>query len=186
MDIYLIFKFLHVLSVIIWLGGGFAVTILAVVADAQRDNDAFGRVVQQLAFLSPRLFVPMSLVAFVFGAIAAYLQWAFVDLWIVLGLIGFLATFLMGLLILKPSAEKISALIAKEGFTDNVVAHGRELLNHVKFDFVVLFSVVFDMIFKPTLGDWAELLIIAVAIVVGGYLFLLPAVMGAGTAKART
>jgi uncharacterized membrane protein len=186
MDIYLIFKFLHVLSVIIWLGGGFALVILGVVADMQSNKEALGWVIEQVVFLSPRVFVPASLAALVFGLIAAYLQWGFASLWIVLGLIGFAATFLTGILILKPSAERISAMVAKEGLSDNVVAHGKELLSHVKFDYVVLFAVVFDMVLKPTISDWLPLLIIVVAIVVGGYFFLLPAIMGGRTAKARS
>ena len=183
MDVYLVFKFLHVVSAIIWLGAGFGLVTLGVFADSRKDNEEFGRVVENVIFLSPRLFIPVSLAALVFGLIAAPLQWSFGDLWIILGLVGFAATFLTGLLVLKPTSERLSAMIAKEGYSDNVVTHGRALINQAKFDYVVLFAVVFDMVVKPTSGDWAALLIIAIAIVAGAFFFLAPAMMRSAPAK---
>jgi hypothetical protein len=176
MDIYLIFKFLHVASAsaIVWLGAGFGLVVLGIFADSRKDNEGFGRVIEYVIFLSPRLFIPVSLAAFVFGVIAATVQWGFTDLWVILGVVGFAATFLTGLLLLKPASEHLAALIAKEGYSDNVVTHGRTLLDQAKFDYVVLFAVVFDMVVKPTSSDWPALLLIVIAIIRGSGLLPRP------------
>ena len=179
MDVYSLLKFLHVACVIMWLGAGLCLVFLGIVADLQGDKEGFGRVLQHVIFMSPRVFIPTSLAALVFGATAAFLDWGFGNLWIVLGLVGFVVTFLTGILILAPSSAKITAMIAREGFSEAVVVSGRELLNHAKFDFVVLFAVVFDMVLKPTLSDWPALAVMVVALIVGAVVFLMPGMVRA-------
>src|ERR1044071_201266 len=106
MDWYSLFKFLHVSAAILWLGGGFALVALGIAADRARDNEAIGRIVDQVIFLTPRLMIPAAVAAFFFGAITAWLAWSLSYLWIWIGLIGFASTFLMGLLVLKPRADR--------------------------------------------------------------------------------
>jgi hypothetical protein len=79
-----------------------------VAADRARSNEQLGRVIENVAFLSPRLLVPSSLAALVFGAIAAYLAWNLSYLWILLGLAGFAATFATGILVAAPRAAALA------------------------------------------------------------------------------
>ena len=87
---------------------------------------------------------------------------------------GFAATFCTGNFILKPTADRISAL-AKEGKLDAAVAEGQRLLGVSKFDYVMLFTVVADMVLKPEWSSVWLLGIMAVVLIVGAGLFLLPA-----------
>ena len=41
--------------------------------------------------------------------------WAFDQLWVLLGLAGFAATFLTGLLVIKPHSERIAADLDRDG-----------------------------------------------------------------------
>jgi len=178
MDYYPLFKFLHVASVIIWLGGGFALVALGVAADRARSNEQLGRVIENVAFLSPRLFVPSSLAALVFGAITAYLAWSLSYVWIWLGLAGFAATFATGIFVAAPRSAALAKVIAAEGYGDAMAASGRELLAVVKFDFVMLFVVVADMVFKPAVNDWPVLLAFAIVLLAGATIFLTPILRG--------
>ena len=184
MDWYSLFKFLHVSAAILWLGGGFALVALGIAADRARDNDAIGRIVDQVIFLTPRLMIPAAIAAFFFGAITAWLAWSLSYLWIWIGLIGFASTFLMSILVLKPRADAIGKVTAAEGYSDRAAAMGRELLSHAKFDFVILFVIVADMVFKPTLSDWPLLLAFAVVLVGGAFYFLAPTLRKNGIASA--
>ena len=172
MDIYALFKFLHVACVIVWVGSGIGLVALGIAAERKNDKEEFGRIVAHVVFMAPRVFIPASIAALVFGLITAWLQWSFADLWIVLGLIGFAATFVTGTFFLKPRADKIAQMIAKEGYSDAVVALGRELLSVSKFDYVVLFLVVAVMVFKPTISDYGLLIAMAAILVAAGAYFL--------------
>ena len=176
MDIYEFVKFLHVASAIVWVGGGFAFIVLATVAQRQNNNDDYVRIVRYVVYLSPRFFIPASLAALVFGVVAAWIEWSFADLWIDLGIAGWFSTFVTGNFLIRPRAEKIEATVARTGVTDQAVAIGRQLLNIARFDFLVLFVIVANMVIKPTLADWIVLLVMAAVIVAGAFLFIMPAV----------
>lgn len=122
MDFYSLFKFLHVVSVIVWLGAGFLLVLLGAIAERSRNNPDFGRIVDQVAYLSPGLFVPAAISAFVFGALTAWLGWSLSYLWIWLGLVGFVATFVTGNFVLRPRSEAIAKVVAAEGYSDRAVA----------------------------------------------------------------
>lgn len=185
MDYYSLFKFLHVASVIIWLGAGFALVMLGVAADRIRSNEQFGRVIENMAFLSPRLFIPSSLAALIFGAIATYLAWSLSYLWIWIGLAGFAATFATGILVAAPRSAALTKVIAAGGYSDAMVASGKELLTILKFDFVMLFVVAADMVFKPTLNDWPVLVTFAIVLLAAAAFFLAPILLGQQRAPAR-
>jgi uncharacterized membrane protein len=174
MDLYLVLKFLHVVSAILWVGVGVGLCILGIAADARSDKTGSERIIQNITYLAPRLFVPASLAAFVFGFAAAWMSWGFQVLWIWIGIVGFAATFCTGNFLLKPRADRIAEIIAREGVSENALNVGRELLRISKFDYVMLFVVVADMVFKPVAGDWIVLSLMAAAIIVAGVGFLAP------------
>jgi hypothetical protein len=58
--------------------------------------------------------------------------------------------------------------------SDNAAAAVHDLLQVSKFDYVVLFTVVFDMVYKPAGDDWIAIGAMATAIVLGAFAFLLP------------
>jgi uncharacterized membrane protein len=174
MDAYTLIKFLHVSSAIVWIGAVCALVFLGVAADRQSDRDGFMRIMRHIIYMAPRYFVPTSLIAFVLGFVDAWLAWGFSTLWVWLGIIGFAASSAAGNLVLRPRAEKIARMMAVEGNSDAAVAMGRELLLVAKFDLVLLFLVVADMVFKPMPSDWLVLALMAVVLIAGAAAFLTP------------
>ncbi len=175
MDIlFLLVKFLHVAASILWIGAGVGLVVLGIAADRAREREAFLRIISNIVFLAPRIFMPMSLATLVFGIAAAWMSWGFGTLWIVLGLIGWAVTFVTGNFFLKPRADRVAAIMAKEGASDNAVAVGREMIMLAKFDYIMLFVVVADMVFKPTLNDVPVLVAMGVVIVLSAVAFVVP------------
>jgi uncharacterized membrane protein len=178
MDLYLLFKFLHVASVIVWLGAGAALLFLGIAAERAPDREQFGRVLDQVNFMAPRVFIPASGATLLFGLIATWLQWSFGDLWIILGLVGFAATFGTGNFLIRPRAEKLAEMVKAEGYTPAALGKGGEILSITKFDMVMLFAVVAVMVYKPTLNDVGVLVLLALVLVAAAVAFLRGPIMG--------
>lgn len=174
MDWYTLVKFLHVTFAIVWLGGGFGLVILGIRASVAADPAAMFSVVKDVVFLANRVFVPSSLVVLACGVTMAILGQSFATLWIIIGLAGFAATFTTGLLILKPLADRITKDVADGMPPSATAARCGRLLQIAKFDYVMLFVVVADMVLKPTPGDVGLLGAMALVIVAGALLFLAP------------
>ncbi len=175
MDWYSLFKFVHVAAAIIWIGAGFAMVLLAIAARRATDQSEQMRVINQVVFLTPRLFMPASGIVLLAGIIAAAIApWN--TLWMWIGVLGFASTFSTGFFLIRPRADAISAMGAAGGLSEAGRALGDELLAISKFDYIVLFVVVADMVFKPGWGDWPLLLVMLAVLIGGGFAFLTPVI----------
>ncbi|MGA7296470.1 MAG: DUF2269 family protein [Rhodanobacteraceae bacterium] len=175
MNGYALVELLHVFFAIIWVGGGFTLLFAAEIARRKHGPGGAMAVVDIVALLGPPLFVPVSLLTVASGVITAWIGGEFSQLWVSLGLAGFVATFLNGVLLIKPRAEKLSAMGAAKG-KDNpaLVPFADNLLTIVRFDYVILTLVVADMVLKPMSGNWVELSGMAVLLVIGMAFTLVP------------
>jgi uncharacterized membrane protein len=149
--------------------------ILAVGYDRDGDEPAIRRFLADQERLATRLFIPSSLTVAIFG-IALVIEsdaWTFGYLWIVLGLIGFAATFVTGLFMIKPASERIGAAMEREGgrLTPELRTDIRKLIVMARLDYVVLFLVIADMVMKPT-GDDVGLLIAMALIALAGVAYI--------------
>lgn len=167
-------KYLHIVFAIGWLGGGLALVMLGMKAQRANDAEDLVRTIRNLLYLADRLFVPGALLALVSGAVAAWLAGFYWQEWIVIGLIGFAMTFGLGITVLKPTGEKLLAQADKEGASADVVRQCKRMLRLVKFDYVMLFTVAFDMVFKPTFADWGVIVAMAAVVGLAGLLYLTP------------
>ena len=174
MDWYAIFKFLHVAAAVCWVGGGVVLMYQAVLAARAKDDDAQMVVVKQTAGLAMNWFIPASMGTLVFGAVTATLGNMWSDAWVILGLLGFAATFVTGNFVIRPTADAIAAA-ETAGRRAEALAGGKKLMQVAKFDYVMLFTVIADMVFKPQWSDIVLLVVMAVVIAAGFAVFLLPA-----------
>jgi uncharacterized membrane protein len=166
-----IWLFGHLVAAILWIGAGFSLVVLAVLADRTRDSDALKHVLEHTNRLANVYFIPASFAVLVFG-IALVVQSEFFEfsmLWITLGLVGYALTFGTGIGVIKPRAEKIGRMLEESGgvMTPEALLAARKLLTIARIDYVVLFLVVFDMVTKPT-GDDVGLLVFMAAVLVAG------------------
>jgi uncharacterized membrane protein len=173
-EFYNAVKFLHIAAAVCWVGGGVVLMYLGVLGSRAADEEAQLVVVRQTNLLATTWFIPASLSTVIFGIVAATLAGVWSHGWVVLGLVGFAATFATGNFVIKPTGERI-ARHESAGRRDLALAEGRKLTTVARFDYVMLFTVIFDMVFKPQWSDLTVLGVMAVAVAIGAVLFLVPA-----------
>jgi hypothetical protein len=171
---YELLLFLHISFAIMWIGAGILFHILGFRADRARDEAAMRKVFDDLVALSTTFFIPVSLLVLVFGIllVADSDFLAFDQLWIVLGLVGFAITFFTGLLWIKPQSERVKKLIDRDGgMSPAAFALARRMIVFSRLDYVVLYLVVADMVFKPTQDDTWTLVVMGVVLVLATAFF---------------
>ena len=172
---YELLLLLHIIAAIVWLGSGLLLSVLAYRAERKGDQDALRRVANDAAELSNGLFIPASVLTLVFGILLTIEgPWGVDQLWIALGLAGYAATFLTGILVMKPGSERISAAVERDGgFSADAMLETRRLLTKGRADTVVLYLVVAVMALKPTSDDVGLLAVLAAILVAAlGYVAL--------------
>jgi uncharacterized membrane protein len=172
MEFYPFVKFLHVLFVIVWLGGGFVLVLLGLKAQRANSSAELVDVIMHVVYLSNRVFVPAAILALIFGVTGVIITWSFGDLWVLIGLAGFALTFLNGVAVLRPRSDRVKATIDREGPSPAAIEQSRQILRIAQFDFVMLYVIVADMVIKPTSANYITLIIMAIVVVVGAVYFL--------------
>lgn len=172
MDWYSIVKLLHIVCAIVWVGGGFTLVLLGVLAELSGDVQGKLQALRASGELGGKLFAPMSMLTLVFGLTMCAFWVGFSDLWILIGLAGYATTFCIGMFVFKPTGERIGKTIAEHGVTAEVLADGQRILRVARFDYAVMIVVVADMVLKPTAQDIAVLACMALIIAAGAVLAL--------------
>jgi uncharacterized membrane protein len=167
MDWYSIVKFLHVISAILWVGGGFTLMVLAVRADRAGNIEGMLQAMRATGELGNRFFAPMSMLTLAFGLIMCGFWVGFSDLWILIGLAGYATTFCIGMFIFKPTADRMAGMIAKDGVTPAALAQGQRILSAARIDYSVMLVIIADMVLKPTLNDTTILGCMALVVTTG-------------------
>jgi uncharacterized membrane protein len=146
-------KFVHVLAAIVWVGGAVSANIQG--TRIKRSGDAarlatFGR---DTEWLGTHVYLPASLIVLLFGILTALKgSYSFTQEWLIIGIVGIVATSLTGSLYLGPELKRISELIASRGPEDAEAARRiARLIVVSRVDLVVLLIVIGAMVFKPGL-----------------------------------
>ncbi|MGV3652242.1 MAG: DUF2269 family protein [Devosia sp.] len=171
MDFYLVFKLLHVLTAAAWFGGGLTLLVANILATRAKGPAEMFSILGTMNSLGKAWFVPTSFLTVIFGAIATTLGNMWGDLWVLIGLAGFVSTFLTGLLFIEPTGLRIAKAL-EEGREADALAAGQRLMRIVRFDYVVMLVVMADMVLKPQFGDWDLLIGMALIVVAGALLFV--------------
>lgn len=167
MTYYEVLLFVHVLGVAVWLGTGIALLLLGSRFARAQDHAAVKSLFLQAEWLSTRLFIPVSLIVLVAGILLVIEgPWSFDELWVVLGLAGFVLTFITGIAVLKPQAERIATDLATAGMTASAAREISRMFTRMRIDYAVITVVVADMALKPTGDDLFTLLLMAAALAV--------------------
>jgi uncharacterized membrane protein len=148
---YALFKLVHVTGAVVWVGGGLTLTILAMRAERSSDPTELATIARQAALVGERVFAPVGMLVFLMGiAMVINLHWGWGTTWIVIGLVGYVITFLTGILVLGPQAKRIGQLMETKGpDAAETQAAIQRILLIARVDVGVLLLVVADMILKP-------------------------------------
>jgi uncharacterized membrane protein len=148
---YSVFKTVHVLFAVIWVGGGVSIMIHAIRAQTARDPEGIVTVAKQAAFMGEKVFAPVGLVTFLMGiAMMINTSWGWGHFWIIAGLVGYASTFIVGVAILSPMAKKIDESAERNGATHpETMALIDRIMLIARFDVAILMLVIVDMVTKP-------------------------------------
>ena len=142
--------FLHILLAVIWVGGGITIQwfALRVMPRGPKEVADFAN---DVSWAGMRIFMPASGLLLLLGiAMVAWGPWDFSEVWVLIGIGGFLATFVTGSAFLGPTSKKLSELIKANGAGDpGVTTLTRKLLAVSRVDLIVLVIVIWDMAYKP-------------------------------------
>ena len=151
---YFVFKSIHVLAAIVWLGGGATITILALRADRTKDNAQLLQIGKQAEWMSMRVFVPASVVVLAMGVVLMHKGgWGYDHFWTLFGLMGWGVSFVVGAGFLGPETNKVAKLLETKGPDDpETQARLRRILSVARADVVLILLIAADMVAKPFLS----------------------------------
>ena len=171
MDFYSIFKFLHVICAIAWVGGGMTLIAAHVLATRANGDAEFFSSLNIMNALGKTWFVPASMLTLVTGILTTAMGGMWFSLWVLLGLAGFAWTFFTGIRFIEPSGRKIAETVAA-GRTDEALIAGKRMMQIIKFDYTVMLVVIADMVLKPHWTDIPLLVLFVAVLGAGAYFFL--------------
>lgn len=148
---YAVFRVVHVVLAVMWVGGGLLLTILGLRAERARDPNEMATLARQAAFAGERVFAPGGLLVLLMGiAMMLNTNWGWGKFWVIAGLVGYATTFVTGVAVLSPLAKKVDANIRDLGAEHpDTQATIQRILLIARFDVGVLLLVVADMVTKP-------------------------------------
>ena len=151
-DSYSIFKALHVVAIVIWVGGDITLTTLGIVFERRGDSETLAALGKLGAWIGPRVYTPALFAVFAFGA--ALVQkgnWGWGVVWIDLALAGWAIATAVGVLFVGPELGRIDRAAETLGpDSEEVARRVRRLFTVFRFDTVLLVLIVLDMTAKPT------------------------------------
>ncbi|HZK52273.1 MAG TPA: DUF2269 family protein [Actinomycetota bacterium] len=144
--------FVHVLMAIVWVGGNIHLQIIGARLVAINDALQIGNFSKQAEWIGTRVLTPAAIVIVVAGVFMTLDRWDFEQLWIIIGLAGFLYSAINGAVFLGPLSGKNAKLIDERGVEDpEVQGNIRKLFTYGRIELVILIVVVWAMTMKPTL-----------------------------------
>jgi hypothetical protein len=146
---YQLFLFLHIASVIVWVGAGTTLALLWLHPEPTLEQR-----IRLGEWLGPRLFAPASLGALAFGLVLVHEgHWTFHPFWVQFGLGAFAASLLI-------NAAVRPAFVRRVPGQPQRMARGLAAL--ALFELAILYSTVAAMSLKPTGSDAAFLVPVGV------------------------
>lgn len=148
---YTFFKSVHVIAAAIWVGGQVMIQAYAFRILRTGDGKRQAEFAKETEFISMRLFIPTTWILLLAGiAMMINLDWSWGQNWIVLGLIAFALSFVVGAGFLGPEGGRIAKIIEAEGPNSAAAqARIRRILAISRAELVILLTVVVNMVVKP-------------------------------------
>jgi uncharacterized membrane protein len=147
---YELLLFVHIVSVIVWLGGGFCLQLLGARVRAAGDPERTARFGRDVAWIGSRVFSPSSLLALVSGILLVVEgNWDWGEPYVSVGLLVWLVSFLVGVGFLGPTSRKVAELVEREGPASAEAARRMgQVFLYSRIELVLLVVVVFMMVVK--------------------------------------
>jgi uncharacterized membrane protein len=148
---YTFFKSLHVVAAAIWVGGAFIIQAYAFRILRSNDARRTADFAKDSEIVSMRVFIPTTWILLLAGiGMMVNLDLSWGQNWIVLGLISWALSFVVGAGFLGPESGRISKIVESEGAESPAAqARIRRILLVSRLELVILLTVIVNMVVKP-------------------------------------
>ncbi len=168
---YTFFKSIHVVTAVIWVGGAAMIQAYALRILRTGDGRRQAEFSKDTEVVGMRVFIPASLILFLAAiGMMVNLNWSWNQNWIVLGLVAFGFSFVLGAGFLGPEGGRIAELIEQQGPDSPAVqARIRRILTVSRCELIVLLTVIVNMVVKPVGQNgwfWGMLVVMVLGIAV--------------------
>ena len=151
-DAYQVYKALHVIAIVIWVGGDITLTTLGIVFERRRDGETLAALGKMGAWVGTRIYTPALFAAFAFGVALIQkgnLSWS--TFYIDFALVGWLIAGSVGVGFVGPELGRIDKAAQEHGPDSAEVGRRvKRLFTVFRFDTALLILIVLDMTAKPS------------------------------------
>ncbi len=142
---------LHILSAIVWVGGGFILSVVGSRARSSSDPRAIRDFAETLSYVGIRVMMPAVIGTLVFGVwmVLENASWNFRQFWVLFGIGLLVLAFLIGAVWLGRVGTQLLS-VGPDDVTNAKLLLGRWLIGY-RVVLLVLLIAVWDMVFKPGL-----------------------------------
>jgi uncharacterized membrane protein len=152
-QLYILFKFVHVAAVIVWMGGAAALTLLNLRVATLQDRQTQADLAELSSFYGRAVLGPAAALTLVAGVLTAGVGGLdFSTFWITWGFAGIAGSILLGAIPVRRATAALAAYAGAgaAGDADRQAAQ-RQLMAWSLANLALLLSVVWAMVFKPSL-----------------------------------
>jgi hypothetical protein len=149
---YAVLKYIHVLSVVVWIGGLTGLSIATWGIVKARDRAMLTALVTQTNVYVQRVAGPAAGFALLSGLAMVWLgRIGFNTFWVWFGYAGVLVQVVVGGFLVRKRALELVTLLSAPSGDDAVVAGAARRLRNIQMTYLILFAIVIaGMVIKPT------------------------------------
>ena len=150
---YQVYKALHVIAAVIWVGGDVTLTTLGIVFERRNDGPTLQALGRMGTWVGTRVYTPALFAVLIFGIAVMekgnYDWWGV--FWIDFALVGWLVAGLVGVGFVGPELGRIDKAAMEFGpMSEEVGRRVNRLFMVFRFDTALLVLIVIDMVAKPS------------------------------------
>jgi uncharacterized membrane protein len=149
---YQIYLALHVIAVVLWVGGDLTLTTLGLVFERRADGETLAALGRMGAWIGTRVYTPALFAAFGLGvALVEKGHWGWSTFWIDFAIVGWGIAAVVGVGFVGPELGRIDRAAATHGpDSPEVFRRIKRLFTIFRFDTALLILIVVDMTAKPS------------------------------------
>jgi uncharacterized membrane protein len=149
---YQVYLALHIVAIVLWVGGDLTLTTLGIVFERRSDGETLAALGKMGAWIGTRVYTPALFAAFALGvALVEKGNWGWNTFWIDFAIVGWGIAAVVGVGFVGPELGRIDRAAQASGPDSAEVARRvKRLFTVFRFDTALLVLIVVDMAAKPS------------------------------------
>jgi uncharacterized membrane protein len=150
--VYNVFKFLHIIGAIVWIGGVITAAIINAMVARAEDRAVLAALARQSRLHGAIVLGPAAGLTLIAGIVMIAVSGLGVPLWVIWGFAAIVISMALGATVIRRAGEELSQLAATAAPGDQrVTTLQQRLLTLNIVNVLVLLTAVWAMVFKPAL-----------------------------------